>query len=86
MPLLDDPEAGLRVYLVRLAPNAFTTPNISHKGTEMVAVIAGLVQVQLTSGRPVLRQGEAMLADRSGIRGWRNLAQRPAALFWVIRD
>ena len=86
MPLLDDPEAGLRVYLVRLAPNAFTTPNISHKGTEMVAVIAGLVQVQLTSGQPVLRQGEAMLADRSGIRGWRNLAQRPAALFWVIRD
>ena len=58
MPLLDDPEAGLRVFLVRLAPNAFTTPTISHKGTEMVAVIAGPVQVQLTSGRPVVRQGE----------------------------
>jgi hypothetical protein len=51
-----------------------------------VAVVGGLVQVQLTSGRPVLRQGEALLADRTSIRGWRNIGQRPAALFWVIRD
>jgi transcriptional regulator with XRE-family HTH domain len=86
IPLLDDPEAGLRAYLVRLAPGATATPNLDHKGTELVAVIGGLVQVQLTSGRPVLRQGEALLADRSSIRGWRNIAQRPAALFWVIRD
>jgi transcriptional regulator with XRE-family HTH domain len=86
VPLLDDPEAGLRAYLVRLAPGATATPNIAHKGTELVAVIGGLVQVQLTSGRPVLRQGEALLADRSSIRGWRNIGQRPAALFWVIRD
>jgi transcriptional regulator with XRE-family HTH domain len=86
IPLLDDPEAGLRAYLVRLAPGATATPNIDHKGTELGAVIGGLVQVQLTSGRPVLRQGEALLADRSSIRGWRNIAQRPAALFWVIRD
>ncbi|HXD71813.1 MAG TPA: XRE family transcriptional regulator [Gaiellales bacterium] len=86
IPLLDDPEAGLRAYLIRLAPGATATPNIDHKGTELVAVIGGLVQVQLTSGRPVLRQGEALLADRSSIRGWRNIAQRPAALFWVIRD
>jgi transcriptional regulator with XRE-family HTH domain len=86
IPLLDDPEAGLRAYLVRLAPGATATPNIDHKGTELVAVVGGLIQVQLTSGRPVLRQGEALLADRSSIRGWRNIAQRPAALFWVIRD
>lgn len=86
VPLLDDPEAGLRAYLVRLAPGATATPNIAHKGTELVAVVGGLVQVQLTSGRPVLRQGEALLADRTSIRGWRNIGQRPAALFWVIRD
>ncbi len=86
VPLLDDPEAGLRAYLVRLAPGATATPNVAHKGSELVAVIAGLVQVQLTSGRPVLREGEALLADRTSIRGWRNIGQRPAALFWVIRD
>ena len=49
-------------------------------------MIAGLVQVQLTGGRPVLRQGEALLADRSTIHGWRNLSQRPAALLWIVRD
>jgi transcriptional regulator with XRE-family HTH domain len=84
--LLDDPEAGIRAYVVRLAPGASATPDIAHKGTELVAVISGLVQVRLTSGRPVLRQGEALLADRSSIREWRNIAQRPASLFWIIRD
>ncbi|HYX83735.1 MAG TPA: XRE family transcriptional regulator [Gaiellales bacterium] len=86
VPLLDDPEVGLRAYLVRLAPAASATPNVAHKGTELVAVIAGLVQVHLTTGRPVLRQGEALLADRTSIRGWRNLSQRPSQLFWIIRD
>lgn len=86
VPLLDDPEAGLRAYLVRLAPGASAAPQVPHKGVELVAVVAGLVQVLTTAGRPVLRQGEALLADRSGIAGWRNIAQRPAALFWIIRD
>jgi hypothetical protein len=30
--------------------------------------------------------GEALLADRSGVSGWRNIGQRAAALFWVIGD
>jgi transcriptional regulator with XRE-family HTH domain len=86
IPLLDDPEAGLRAYLVRLAAGASASPTVAHKGVELVSVIAGLVQVQLTGGRPVLRQGEALLADRSTIHGWRNIGQRAAALFWIIRD
>ena len=85
-PLLDDPQAGLRAYLVRLGPGDDGTPQIAHKGTELVAVVAGLVQVLLTSGRPVLRAGEVLLADRSSIAGWRNIGARPAALFWIIRD
>jgi transcriptional regulator with XRE-family HTH domain len=85
-PLLDDPETGLRAYLVRLGPGDDGTPQIAHKGTELVAVVAGLVQVLLTSGRPVLRAGEVLLADRSSIAGWRNIGARPAALFWIIRD
>src|SRR5689334_9047521 len=85
-PLLDDPEAGMRAYLVRLAAGASSAPQIAHKGTELVAVVAGLVQVVLTGGRPVLRAGEVLLADRSSIVEWRNIGQRPAALFWIIRD
>src|SRR4029079_19703952 len=51
IPLLDDPEAGLRAFLVRLAPGATATPNIDHKGTELVAVLGGLGQAPRTSGR-----------------------------------
>jgi transcriptional regulator with XRE-family HTH domain len=85
-PLLDDPEAGMRAYLVRLGPGDDGSPQVPHKGVELVAVLAGLVQVRLTGGRPVLRAGEALLVDRSHILGWRNIGQRSAALFWIIRD
>lgn len=86
VPLLDDPRAGLRVYLVRLSPGGSATPDFAHKGIEVVNVATGLVQVQLATGSPVLRQGEALIADRSGVRGWRNLSDREAIVFWVLHD
>jgi transcriptional regulator with XRE-family HTH domain len=86
VPLLDDPRAGLRAYLVRLSPGGTASPDFSHKGVELVTVAAGLVQVQLASGSPVLRQGEALIADKSGVSGWRNLGDRDALVFWVLHD
>ena len=46
----------------------------------------GLVQVLLTTGQPVLRNGEALIAEASGVAGWRNLGDREALVFWVLRD
>jgi transcriptional regulator with XRE-family HTH domain len=86
LPLLDDPEAGLRAYLVRLRPRGSAEPHVTHKGVELVAVASGLVQVLLSTGRPVLRAGEALLVDDTQISGWRNLAASEAAVFWVLRD
>ena len=86
VPLLDDPRAGLRVYLVRLSPGGSATPDFAHKGVEVVNVATGLVQVLLASGGPVLRQGEALIAGRSGVTGWRNLSDREAIVFWVLHD
>jgi transcriptional regulator with XRE-family HTH domain len=86
LPLLDDPEAGLRAYVVVLPPGASATPPTAHKGVELVAVAQGLVQVSLAGGRPVLRRGETLLAERSGISGWRNLGESEAMLFWILRD
>jgi transcriptional regulator with XRE-family HTH domain len=86
VPLLDDPRAGLRVYLVRLSPGGSAAPDFIHKGVEVVNVATGLVQVLLASGGPVLRQGEALIADRSGVTGWRNLSDREAIVFWVLHD
>ena len=86
VPLLDDPVAGLRVYLVRLEPGGSASSDFAHKGVEMVAVAQGLVQVMLPTGMPVLRQGEALIAESSSISGWRNLTDRDALLFWILRD
>ena len=86
VPLLDDPRAGLRAYLVRLSLGGSAEPEFAHKGVELVTVATGLVQVRLASGSPVLRQGEALIADRSGVAGWRNLGDREAVAFWILHD
>jgi len=86
VPLLDDPSAGLRAYVVRLTPGATATPSFAHKGVELVAIASGLVQVGLATGTPVLRTGEALIADRCGVAWWRNLTDREALVFWVLHD
>jgi transcriptional regulator with XRE-family HTH domain len=86
LALLDDRNAGLRAYLLTLAPRAQGAPHIAHKGVEMVAVVGGLVQVLLDSGRPVLRRGETLLAQRTAVLGWRNVGEAEATLFWILRD
>ena len=48
--------------------------------------VSGLVQVLLSSGRPVLRRGETLLASRRGIDGWRNMGEGDAQCLWVLRD
>ena len=58
----------------------------SHDGVELVAVAGGLVQVILPTGRPVLRQGEALLVEWSGVSGWRNVGEDDALIFWILRD
>jgi transcriptional regulator with XRE-family HTH domain len=84
--LFDDPEPGLRAYLVALAAGEGGVPPVAHKGTEMVLVASGLVQLQVADDTPVMRAGDALLANSVTIGGWRNLTLEPARLFWVIRD
>jgi transcriptional regulator with XRE-family HTH domain len=86
LPLLDDPKVGLRAFVLRLGPGQSATPGLAHKGVELVAVASGLVQVLLTTGQPVLRNGEALIAESSGVAGWRNLGDGEALVFWVLRD
>lgn len=86
VPLLDDPKAGLRAYLVNLGPAEIGSPPSRHKGVEVVLVAAGLVQVDLGVQTPVMRAGDALLASRVAVVGWRNLLGDPARLFWIIRD
>lgn len=84
--LLDDDTAGLRAYLVQLGPGQRGTPPVPHKGVELILVATGLVQADLGTATPVLRAGDAVLATRASVAGWRNLLGEPARLFWIIRD
>lgn len=84
--LLDDPQTGLRAYLVRLGPGESANPEILHKGPELVLVGSGLVQVTIGSDMPVMRAGDAALATRVAVSAWRNLTNEPALVFWVLRD
>lgn len=86
VPLLDDPQAGLRAVLVNLGPSEKGAPPSPHKGVEAVLVAAGLVQVDLGVETPVMRSGDALLASKAAVLGWRNLLKEPARLFWIIRD
>ena len=54
----------------------------THSRTEM----GGHSQVVLPTGRPVLRQGEVLLVEWSGATDWRNVGDRNALIFWVLRD
>jgi transcriptional regulator with XRE-family HTH domain len=85
-PLLDDPHVGLRAQLSHLPPGQGARVSAPHDGVELVAVAVGLVQVILPTGRPVLRQGEALLVEWSGVSGWRNVGEEDALIFWILRD
>ena len=85
-PLLDDPHVGLRAQLSQLSPGQSARVGTPHAGVELVAVAEGLVQVILPTGRPVLRQGETLLVERSGVSGWRNIGEDDALVFWILRD
>ncbi len=84
--LLDDPNAGLRAYLVSLGPGESGGPPSVHKGAELISVGHGLVQIEMAEESPVMRAGDALLVTRDAIIGWKNLLPEPARLFWIVRD
>jgi transcriptional regulator with XRE-family HTH domain len=86
LPLLDDPRLGMRVQLLRLRAGETVELGLAHDGLELVAVAMGLVQVDLATGQPTLRQGEALLAERDRVLCCRNVSDREALVFHVLRD
>jgi transcriptional regulator with XRE-family HTH domain len=84
--LLDDPEAGLRANIVRLAPGESGLPRPQDSGKVLLAVATGLVQVLTSGGAPVLRDGEVLSARSGDLLRWRNLGDDEAVLFVVVRD
>jgi len=84
--LAEDPRLGLRAHLVALEGSETASAPMDHDGVELLAVIRGIVQVDLGADAPVLRPGDALIVTEATVRGWRNLRPDPATMLWVLRD
>jgi transcriptional regulator with XRE-family HTH domain len=94
----DDPERGLertiallggtdqspRVDLVHLDPRESGSPGGDRRGTVIIAVSSGLVQVQVGGQTPAVRHGEVLVADGQRVEGWHNIGQTEAVFFWIV--
>lgn len=82
--LFDAPHVRTRVYRVQLGGLERQSPPFAHKGVETVLVARGLVLVDLGDDTPVMRAGDGLRVAKEPIRGWANLADHPAELFWLV--
>lgn len=82
--LLGDDTSELRIDLVHLGPREAGAPSVQDKGSGIVGVVDGLVQVQIARRTPALRSGEVLVADTDRVDGWRNIGQSEAVLFWIV--
>jgi transcriptional regulator with XRE-family HTH domain len=82
--LLGSPDSELRIDLVQLGAREAGAPPHSERGTGIVAVASGLVQVQVAGLTPAVRHGEVLVADSDRVERWRNLGQTDALLFWIV--
>jgi transcriptional regulator with XRE-family HTH domain len=84
--LVADASIGARVYLIDLDAGGMQKPAVEHQGIEVIAVVRGLVQIDLGEDRPVLRSGDTLVVDTASVRSWRNLRREPARFFRILRD
>jgi transcriptional regulator with XRE-family HTH domain len=82
--LLGDATSKLRIDLVHLKAREASGPADQPTGIGIVAVAAGLFQVQIAGGTPAVRSGEVLVADSDRVEGWRNIGQTDAVLFWIV--
>jgi transcriptional regulator with XRE-family HTH domain len=82
--LLGSADSELQIDLVQLAPRQDGAPIDRRKGTGIVAVATGLVQVAVGGQTPAVRRGEVLVADSERVERWRNVGQGEAQLFWIV--
>lgn len=82
--LLGGDHADISVDLVHLHPREGGGPARGREGRGLIAVCAGLVQVQVGALAPAVRHGEVLVAESNRVEAWRNLGDREAVLFWIV--
>jgi transcriptional regulator with XRE-family HTH domain len=84
LTLLGGSGSDLQIDLVHLDAREPGRPTETRSGTGIVAVVSGLVQVNVAGQTPAVRHGEVLVAESEQIEGWRNLGGAEAVLFWIV--
>jgi DNA-binding XRE family transcriptional regulator len=84
LPLLGGAGSDVLVDLVHLDARETAEAPATTPGTAIVAVASGLVQVKVADQTPAIRHGEVLVAASERIRGWHNLGQAEAMMFWIV--
>jgi transcriptional regulator with XRE-family HTH domain len=84
LTLLGGAGSDVLVDLVHLDARETAEAPATPPGTAIVAVAGGLVQVKVADQAPAIRHGEVLVAASEQIRGWRNLGQAEAMMFWIV--
>jgi transcriptional regulator with XRE-family HTH domain len=84
MTLLGGAGADLRIDLIHLGPRQAGAPIDRQRGSGIVAVASGMVQVDVGGQTPGVRRGEVLVADSERVAGWRNVGHGDATLFWIV--
>ena len=82
--LIGTENSDLRIDLIQLGPREEGKPASTRRGSGVVAVARGLVQIQVAGLTPAVRHGEVLVADAERVERWRNLGQSEALLFWIV--
>jgi DNA-binding XRE family transcriptional regulator len=84
LTLLGGPGSDVLVDLVHLDARETADAPATPPGTGLVAVANGLVEVMVADQTPAIRHGEVLVAASEQIRGWHNLGQTEAMMFWIV--
>ncbi len=82
--LIGAESSDLRIDLIQLGAREEGQPASRRRGSGIVAVARGLVQIQVAGLTPAVRHGEVLVADAERVERWRNLGQGEALLFWIV--
>lgn len=82
--LLGRDHGEISVDLVHLRSRESRVPSRGREGRGLIAVCAGLVEVQVGGLTPAVRHGEVLLAESNRVDAWRNLGEHEAVLFWIV--
>jgi transcriptional regulator with XRE-family HTH domain len=82
--LLGSADSDLQIDLVQLGPRQDGAPAQRPRGSGIVAVASGLVQVEVGGQTPAVRRGEVLVADSERVQRWRNIGAGEALLFWIV--